>query len=147
MTTFEFVPPFRHLQRAKDLADACFFDHLAVADLARAAALSPAHFSREFRRAFGEPPYAYLQTRRLERAAALLRDTDRPVAEIVSGVGLRSVSSFTRSFKRAFGLSPAAYRATFPPSANGGVVPGCAIRLRARPNLSRIGQAASSSGD
>ena len=77
-----FVPPARHLLRAKDLADARYFEPLGVDDLARAAGLSRAHFSREFRRAFGEPPHSYLLTRRLERAAALLRTTDRSVAEI-----------------------------------------------------------------
>ncbi len=65
-----FVPPARHLLRAKDLADARYFEPLDVDDMARAAGLSRAHFSREFRRAFGESPHAYLLTRRLERAAA-----------------------------------------------------------------------------
>ena len=71
------VPPARHLVRAKDLADARYRDPLDVPALARAARLSPAHFSREFRRAFGQPPHQYLLTRRMERAAALLRHTDR----------------------------------------------------------------------
>ena len=74
------APPARHLLRARDLADARYFEPLGVDDLARAAGLSRAHFSREFRRAFGESPHAYLLTRRLERAAALLRTTDRSVA-------------------------------------------------------------------
>src|SRR5436190_3140709 len=77
-----FVPPARHLLRAKDLADARYFEPLEVDDLARAAGLSKAHFAREFRRTFGEAPHAYLMTRRLERAAALLRTTDRSVADI-----------------------------------------------------------------
>ena len=85
------VPPARHLLRAKDLADARYFEPLTVADLARAAGLSPAHFSREFRRTFGEPPHQYLLTRRLERAAALLRNTDRTVTEICFAVGLSSL--------------------------------------------------------
>src|SRR3954465_12084383 len=89
------VPPARHLLRAKDLADARYFEPLGVADLARSAGLSPAHFSREFRRAFGESPHQYLLTRRLERAAALLRTTDRSVADICFSVGLHSVGSFT----------------------------------------------------
>ena len=76
------VPPVRHLLRARDLADGRYFEPLTVADLARAAGLSRAHFSREFRRAFGESPHQYLLTRRLERAAALLRNTDRSVTEI-----------------------------------------------------------------
>ncbi len=74
--------PARHLLRAKDLADGRYFEPLSVAALAAAAGLSPAHFSREFRRAFGESPHRYLLTRRLERAAALLRNTDRTVADI-----------------------------------------------------------------
>src|SRR3954454_5532745 len=107
-----FVPGVRHLTRAKDLADRRYSDPLAVADLARAAGLSRAHFSREFRRHFGESPHSYLLTRRLERAAALLRTTDRSVAEICFDVGLASVGSFTTRFTRAFGLSPARYPAT-----------------------------------
>ena len=86
--------------------------------LARAAHLSPAHFSREFRRTFGETPHQYLLTRRLERAAALLRNTDRSVADICFDVGLRSVGSFTTSFGRAYGMSPTAYRAAHPPAAS-----------------------------
>ena len=92
------VPPARHLLRARDLADARYFEPLGVDDLARAAGLSRAHFSREFRRAFGESPHAYLLTRRLERAAALLRTTDNSVAEICLAVGLQSIGSFTTSF-------------------------------------------------
>ena len=82
MPGMAFVPPARHLLRAKDLADARYAEPLDVDDLAAAAGLSRAHFSREFRRAFGESPHAYLLTRRLERAAALLRTTDRSVADI-----------------------------------------------------------------
>jgi len=85
-----FVSTDRHLLRAKDLADARYFEPLEVEDLARAAGLSRAHFSREFRRAFGESPHAYLLTRRLERAAALLRNTDRSVADICSPSGCRA---------------------------------------------------------
>src|SRR6187455_3855384 len=104
-----FVPPARHLLRAEDLADARYFEPLGVDDMARAAGLSRAHFSREFRRAFGEPPHAYLLTRRLERAAALLRNTDRSVTDICYSVGLASLGSFTTSFKRTFGLTPSEY--------------------------------------
>src|SRR5213079_3696477 len=111
-----FVPPARHLLSAKALADARYFEPLGVDDLASAAGLSRAHFSREFHRAFGESPHTYLLTRRLERAAALLRNTDRSVADICFSVGLRSVGSFTTSFGRAFGMSPAAYRAAHPPA-------------------------------
>src|SRR5438270_5641592 len=105
-----FVPPARHLLRAKDLADARYSERLDVDDLARAAGLSKAHFTRQFREAFGESPHAYLLTRRLERAAALLRQTDNSVADICLSVGLQSIGSFTTSFKRMFGVSPTAYR-------------------------------------
>jgi AraC-like DNA-binding protein len=131
-----FVPPARHLLRAKDLADARFFEPLDVDDLARAAGLSKAHFSREFRRTFGESPHAYLLTRRLERAAALLRATDRSVADICFSVGLQSVGSFTTSFTRTFGVSPTAYRASFPPAAQHARVPACVLRAYGRPQRS-----------
>ena len=132
----QFVPPARHLLRAKDLADARYFEPLDVDDLARAAGLSRAHFSREFRRAFGESPHAYLLTRRLERAAALLRSTDRSVADICFSVGLASVGSFTTSFTRTFGASPTAYRAAFPPAADWAMVPTCVLRFYGRPRNS-----------
>ncbi|HYH87782.1 MAG TPA: helix-turn-helix transcriptional regulator [Solirubrobacteraceae bacterium] len=131
-----FAPPARHLLRAKDLADARYFEPLDVDDMARAAGLSRAHFSREFRRAFGESPYAYLLTRRLERAAALLRLTDRSVADVCFSVGLQSVGSFTTSFTRTYGVSPLAYRATFPPAAAYAVVPSCVVRAYGRPQRS-----------
>jgi AraC-like DNA-binding protein len=128
-----FVPPARHLLRAKDLADARYFEQLDVDDLAGAAGLSRAHFSREFRRAFGESPHAYLLTRRLERAAALLRTTDRSVADICLSVGLQSIGSFTTSFTRTYGVSPTAYRAQFPPASQYALVPACVVRAYARP--------------
>jgi AraC-like DNA-binding protein len=127
------LPPARHLLRAKDLADRRYAEPLTVADLARAAGLSPAHFSRAFRRTFGESPHTYLLTRRLERAAALLRTTDRSVAEICFAVGLSSVGSFTTSFTRMFGQPPTAYRAAFPPAANWARIPTCVLRAYARP--------------
>jgi AraC-like DNA-binding protein len=131
-----FVPPARHLLRAKDLADARYAEPLHVDDLARAAGLSRAHFSREFRRTFGESPHAYLLTRRLERAAAMLRMTDRSVAEICFSVGLQSVGSFTSSFTRTYGASPTAYRAAFPPAAQHAQVPTCILRAYGRPQRS-----------
>ncbi len=109
-------PITRHLLRAKDLADAHYAEPLTVADLAAAARLSPAHFSRAFRRAFGESPHAYLLTRRLERAAAMLRMTDRSVADICVSVGLSSVGSFTTTFTRVYGKSPAACAMSSTPS-------------------------------
>ena len=127
------IPTARHLLRAKDLADARYAEPLSVDDLARAAGLSRAHFSREFRRAFGETPHAYLLTRRLERAASLLRGTDRSVADICIAVGWDSVGSFTTSFSRMFGISPTAYRAAFPPAANYARIPACVLRVHGRP--------------
>src|SRR3954447_531580 len=131
-----FVPPARHLLRAKDLADARYFEPLAVDDMARAAGLSKAHFAREFRRAFGEAPHAYLMTRRLERAAALLRTTDRSVADICLSVGWQSIGWFSTSFTRTFGISPTAYRAKYPPAAAYAVVPACVTRFYGRPQRS-----------
>ncbi|MGH2849887.1 MAG: helix-turn-helix transcriptional regulator [Solirubrobacteraceae bacterium] len=128
-----FVPPARHLLRAKDLADARYAEPLTVDDLAGAAGLSRAHFSREFRRAFGAPPHAYLLTRRLERAAALLRSTDNSVADICLTVGLRSLGSFTSAFTRTYGRSPTAYRMLFPPAAELALVPTCVVRAYALP--------------
>ncbi len=129
-----FAPSARQLLRAKDLADARYAEAIDVAAMARAARLSPAHFSREFHRVFGEPPHQYLLTRRLERAAALLRSTDRSVAEICVTVGLRSVGSFTTSFGRAFGQSPTAYRAAYPPAADRARIPTCMLLAWARPH-------------
>ncbi len=126
-------PIARHLVRAKDLADARYAEPLTVADLARSAGLSQAHFSREFRRAFGESPHVYLLTRRLERAAAMLRMTDRTVADICADVGLSSLGSFTTTFTRVYGVSPTAYRANHPPASAHAVIPSCIVRAYGRP--------------
>lgn len=126
-------PAARHLLRAKDLADRRYAEPLDVRTLAREAKLSPAHFSREFRRTFGESPHQYLLTRRLERAAFLLRNTDRSVAHICMAVGLSSVGSFTTSFGRAFGVSPSAYRAAHPPALRHVRIPLCVLQARSRP--------------
>ena len=101
--------------------------------MAAVAGLSRAHFSREFRREFGESPHQYLLTRRLERAAALLRATDRSVADVCFSVGLASVGSFTTSFTRTYGISPTVYRAEFPPALTHARVPSCVVRAYARP--------------
>jgi len=127
------TPPARHLLRARDLADAHYAEPLTVADLARAAGLSPAHFSREFRRTFGESPHRYLLTRRLERAAALVRNTDRSVTEICFAVGWGSVGSFTTSFRRVHGVAPGDYRARFPPAQRLIRIPDCVARGYGRP--------------
>jgi AraC-like DNA-binding protein len=137
------VPPVRHLLRAKDLADGRYFEPLTVADLARAAGLSPAHFSREFRKAYGEAPHQYLLTRRLERAAALLRNTDRSVTEICFDVGLSSVGSFTTSFRRVYGRTPRDYRSAFPPAHRHIRIPSCVAQAYGRPKHRTFGEAAS----
>ncbi|GAA2622817.1 helix-turn-helix transcriptional regulator [Actinomadura fulvescens] len=110
-----------------------YFERLTVDDLARAAGLSRSHFSAEFRRAFGESPHAYLLTRRLERAAAMLRTTDRSVADICVSVGLQSIGSFTTSFNRMYGMSPTAYRDCFPPASDFALIPACVLRAYGRP--------------
>jgi AraC-like DNA-binding protein len=137
-TEMAFPPPARHLLRAKDLADARYATPVSVDDMAAAAGLSKAHFSREFHRTFGESPHHYLLTRRLERAASLLRMTDWTVGEICVAVGLRSVGSFTTSFKRAYGLPPAEYRATQAPAAIAARVPSCFVRTYLRPQSARF---------
>ena len=134
------MPAVRHLVRAKDLADSRYAEPLTVDDLAAAACLSRAHFSREFRRAFGETPHAYLLTRRLERAASLLRSTDWSVADICMRVGLASVGSFTTSFTRSYGMTPTAYRASFPPAASLARIPACVLRAYGRPVNSTNGE-------
>lgn len=132
------VPIERHLLRAKDLADRHYADDIDVAALARAAGLSPAHFARSFRQTFGETPHAYLLTRRLERAAAMLRTTDETVLDICVRVGLTSIGSFTTSFTRMFGQTPTAYRASFPPPEAYAMVPACVLRAYGRPQLRRF---------
>lgn len=107
------VPPAplaRHLLRARDLVDGRYAEPLDLEALARTAHVSPRHFSRSFRRTFGETPYQYLLTRRLERARHLLRTTDLRVAEVCFAVGFNSVGSFTTTFRRHVGVSPTAYR-------------------------------------
>jgi AraC-like DNA-binding protein len=138
------VHPDRHLLRAKDRIDARYADPLDTAALAAEACCSEAHFIRSFKRAFGETPHRYLLTRRLERAAALLRATDYSVAEVCLNVGLTSVGSFTTSFRRVYGKTPTAYRASFPPAARMVPVPTCVVMAWARP--SRNGEDSRASG-
>jgi AraC-like DNA-binding protein len=134
----------RHLLRAKDLADCRYFEPLSVKDMACAAGLSKAHFSREFASAFGESPHQYLLTRRLERAAALLRTTDWPVSRICFEVGLAGIGSFTTSFHRMFGESPTAYREGWPPAARLVRIPLCIAKGYARPKNRTFREAESS---
>jgi AraC-like DNA-binding protein len=104
------APP-ESLSRARALIESRFREPLDVPTLASAARLSPAHFSREFHRRYGESPHQCLIGRRMQAAAELLRGSDHAIAEICRAVGLRSVGSFTTTFTRTFGLPPARYRA------------------------------------
>src|SRR5687768_12873216 len=100
-----------HLRRARDLIDREYARPLDVPAMARAALMSPAHFSRQFRAAYGETPYSYLMTRRIERAKALLRRGDLSVTEVCMEVGCTSLGSFSTRFTELVGESPSAYRA------------------------------------
>ena len=130
----------RQLLRARDYVERHYATAIDVDDMARAAGYSRAHFTREFRRAFGETPRAYLLTRRLERAASLLRTTDWPVSEVCWSVGLTSVGSFTTSFSRTYGMSPSVWRETGPPAATLARIPGCVRRIYGRRSRSTSGE-------
>lgn len=126
-----------HLRRARDLMDREYARPLEVAELARAALMSSAHFSRQFRAAYGETPYAYLMTRRVERAQALLRRGDMSVTEVCTQVGCSSLGSFSARFSELVGDTPTAYRARDHSAlAN---VPGCIARELTRPIGNRAG--------
>ncbi|HKJ57472.1 MAG TPA: helix-turn-helix transcriptional regulator [Nitriliruptoraceae bacterium] len=101
----------RRLRRARDQMDREYARPLDVAALARTALMSTGHFSRQFRRAYGETPYAYLMTRRIERAKALLRWSDTSVTDACFAVGYTSLGSFSARFTELVGESPSAYRA------------------------------------
>jgi AraC-like DNA-binding protein len=122
----------RHLLRARDLADRRYGEPLDVKALAREAHVSPRHFTRSFRRVFGETPYQYLLSRRLERARHLLRTTDRTVAEICLDVGFTSVGSFTTTFTREVGVSPATFRKAYGGPSEADRIPLCFAMAWAR---------------
>lgn len=100
----------RRLLRARDLMDRSYADALDIEAIARSAHISRAHFIRSFRETFGETPHRYLQRRRLERAMAMLRETDRPVIEISLEVGFTSLGTFGRTFRDIVGTTPTEYR-------------------------------------
>ena len=127
-----------HLRRARDVIDRDYAAPLDVPTLARAALMSPAHFSRQFRAAYGETPYGYLMTRRIERAKALLRRGDMTVTEVCMAVGCTSLGSFSSRFTELVGESPSAYRARDHRATAS--VPSCVVKTHARP--SRNGEAA-----
>ena len=99
-----------HLRRARDLMDREYARPLDVAELARAALMSPAHFSRQFKAAYGETPHTYLMTRRIERAKALLRGGRLSVTDVCLEVGCTSLGSFSARFTELVGETPTAYR-------------------------------------
>ena len=126
------APLARHLLRARDLVDSAYAEPLDLEALARAAHVSPRHFSRSFRRTFGETPHQYLLTRRLERARHLLRTTDLQVAEVCLAVGFTSVGSFTSTFRRRVGVSPTAYRREHAGPSDVDRIPLCTVMAWAR---------------
>ena len=136
------VPAHLHLLRAKDEIDRRYAEPLEVAELARTALASEAHFARSFKRAFGETPGRYLQRRRIERAADLLRETDLPVTQVCLDVGFTSLGSFGNAFRALIGEPPSAYRDRHrgapPPQ-----VPACFTLMWTRP----VGRAVSKKPD
>jgi transcriptional regulator GlxA family with amidase domain len=126
----------RRLLRAKDRMDAAYDEDWPVERLARVSHVSAAHFARSFRQAFGVPPHRYLLTRRIERASALLRDTDLPVTEIAFQTGWRSLGTFGRIFRDITGASPGVIRARGRAAAHQlGSTPGCFLSAAHRPDL------------
>ncbi len=125
----------KHLRRARDLIDREYARPLDVPALARAAFMSPGHFSRQFRAAYGETPYSYLMTRRIERAKALLRRGDLSVTDVCMAVGCTSLGSFSARFTELVGETPSAYRAHN--HAALATVPGCWAKHVTRPSRIR----------
>lgn len=121
-----------HLRRARDLMDREYARPLDVAALARAALMSTAHFARQFRATYGETPYGYLMTRRIERAKALLRRGDMSVTDVCMAVGCTSLGSFSARFTQLVGETPTAYQARDHSALAS--VPGCIARDLTRPS-------------
>ncbi len=130
-----------HLRRARDLMDRDYASPLDVPSLAQAAYMSPGHFSRQFRAAYGETPYSYLMTRRIERAMALLRRGDLSVTDVCLQVGCTSLGSFSTRFTELVGESPAAYRARDHEPLAG--LPGCVSMAQLRPRRNEEARGAS----
>jgi AraC-like DNA-binding protein len=137
IVTPEELANLAHLRRARDLMDREYARPLDVAALARAALMSTAHFSRQFRATYGETPYAYLMTRRIERAKALLRGGDLSVTEVCMAVGCTSLGSFSARFTQLVGETPTAYRAR--DHGTLASVPGCIAKDLTRPSANRAG--------
>ena len=124
-----------HLRRARDLIDRAFAEPLDVPAIARAANMSPAHFSRKFGAAYGETPYSYLMTRRIERAKALLRQ-GMSVTDTCMAVGCTSLGSFSARFTEIVGETPSRYRAR--DHGHLEVVPSCVSKVATRPRRTRV---------
>jgi len=141
IVTAEELANLAYLRRARDLMDREYARPLDVAELARAAFMSTAHFSRQFRAAYGETPYGYLMTRRIERAKLLLRRGDLSVTEVCLEVGCTSLGSFSARFTEMAGQTPTAYRNRDHSAL--ARVPGCVAKDVTRPTRkpSRIGEA------
>jgi AraC-like DNA-binding protein len=131
IVTPEELANLAHLRRARDLMDREYARPLGVAALARAALMSPAHFSRQFRASYGETPYSYLMTRRIERAKLLLRRGELSVTEVCLEVGCTSLGSFSARFTELVGETPTAYRAR--DHSGLAKVPGCIAKELTRP--------------
>ena len=119
------------LRQARDRMDREYTEPLDVPALARTALMSPGHFQRSFRAEFGETPYGYLMTRRIERAKALLRRGDLSVTEVCMAVGCTSLGSFSSRFTQLVGETPSAYRARSHEETAG--IPPCVVRRHTRP--------------
>jgi AraC-like DNA-binding protein len=117
--------------RARDAIDRRYARPLDVPALARVAIVSEAHFIRQFKATFGETPHRYLQRRRIERAMALLRGSERSVSEICLEVGFTSFATFSRTFREIVGTSPSAFRTDAPPAHD---VPTCFTKAWTRPS-------------
>jgi transcriptional regulator GlxA family with amidase domain len=126
----------RRLLRAKDRIDAASHEAWPVQRLAQVSGVSPAHFARSFKQAFGVPPHRYLLTRRIERATALLRDTDLSITEVAFETGWESLGTFGRTFRDVTGEHPSALRERVRAAADGlGRVPACHVAAAHRPDL------------
>lgn len=126
----------RRLLRARDRMDAASHEEWPVARLAKVSGTSEAHFARSFKDAFGVPPHRYLLTRRIERACALLRDTELPVTEIAYQTGWKSLGTFGRTFRDVTGQSPGDFRAQAKATPHDlESVPGCILHAAHRPDL------------
>jgi AraC-like DNA-binding protein len=128
------IADLAHLRRARDLIDREYAEPLNVPAMASAALMSPAHFSRRFRAAYGETPYAYLMTRRIERAQALLRQ-GMSVTDTCVTVGCTSLGSFSSRFTEIVGETPSQYRARDHSALE--VVPPCVSKVATRPQRTR----------